>query len=44
MVCEEVSRVSWSRKRTEKVLVPKVKIRQAAGRGRMVIKEISAAK
>ena len=35
----EESRVSWSRKRTEKVAVPKVKIRQAAGRGRMVIKE-----
>ncbi|SPC62991.1 uncharacterized protein UHOD_06053 [Ustilago sp. UG-2017b] len=38
---EDVGRVSWSRKRTEKVSVPKAKVRQGPGRGRMVIKETS---
>lgn len=36
---EDVGRVSWSRKRTEKVSVPKAKVRQGPGRGRMVIKD-----
>ncbi|PWY97138.1 hypothetical protein BCV70DRAFT_219705 [Testicularia cyperi] len=35
----ETARVSWSRKRTEKVEVPKVKVRQGPGRGRVVIRE-----
>ncbi|SPO28429.1 uncharacterized protein UTRI_04826 [Ustilago trichophora] len=33
------SRISWSRKRTEKVAMPKAKVRQGPGRGRMVIRE-----
>lgn len=36
---EGESRISWSRKRTEKVAVPKAKVRQGPGRGRMVIRE-----
>lgn len=39
---EGESRVSWSRKRTEKVAVPKAKVRQGPGRGRMVIRETAA--
>ncbi|KAJ9474180.1 hypothetical protein PHBOTO_004257 [Pseudozyma hubeiensis] len=33
------ARVSWSRKRTERVEQPKVKLRRAAGRGRMTVGE-----
>ncbi|SJX64250.1 uncharacterized protein SRS1_14899 [Sporisorium reilianum f. sp. reilianum] len=36
------TRVSWSRKRTEKVAQPKAKVRQGPGRGRMVIREPAA--
>ncbi|TKY89647.1 hypothetical protein EX895_001432 [Sporisorium graminicola] len=36
------ARVSWSRKRTERVVQPKVKVRQGPGRGRMVIRETAA--
>ncbi|CDS00252.1 uncharacterized protein SPSC_05369 [Sporisorium scitamineum] len=39
---ETSTRVSWSRKRTEKVAQPKVKVRQGPGRGRMVIRETAA--
>ena len=38
----EDSRVSWSRKRTEKVAVPKAKVRQGPGRGRVVIRDSPA--
>ncbi|SNX85735.1 uncharacterized protein MEPE_04444 [Melanopsichium pennsylvanicum] len=41
---KEESRVSWSRKRTEKVAVPKAKVSRGAGRGRMVIKETATIK
>lgn len=39
---ESTTRVSWSRKRTEKVAQPKAKVRQGPGRGRMVIRETAA--
>ena len=36
------SRVSWSRKRTEKVAKPTAKVRQGPGRGRIMIREAAA--